>query len=69
MDSRYEAGVSACADYLSNLPERARSIWVDAAYEVWLQNRIAAASEGPTTGTQRATAEPRRTQRESAGVA
>jgi hypothetical protein len=67
MDSRYEAGVSACADYLSNLPERARSIWVDAAYEVWLQKRIAV-SDDATPGTQTAAAEPRRTRHESAGV-
>jgi hypothetical protein len=41
MDSRYEAGVGACAEYLSNLPDRARNMWVDAAYEVWVSERLA----------------------------
>ena len=40
MDSHYAAGVSARADYLTNLPARARNMWVDAAYEVWLQARL-----------------------------
>jgi hypothetical protein len=44
-----EAGVERLAGYLTSLPERSRSMWVDAAYEVWLLDRVAREErEAPT---------------------
>lgn len=57
MDASYVAGVTRLTNYLQGLPPRGRQMWIDAAYEVFLCERVPEGGQedrGTSAGSTRA---------------